>query len=133
MEKPDFISVTGDTLSGYYWDGREEHFTQKRYGRFADVIEEMGYPWAFTAGNHDSQGDMTRQQLSEFDRSYSWSMTQPNAKPDLHHEFNYMIPVYDENGEEIVFRNWYLDTGDRECLGVDGFSCVWPDQIDWFR
>lgn len=62
--------------------------------------------------------------------SYANSMTRPNAG-DLTHSFNYMIPVYDETGEEIVHRMWFLDTGDWECLGVVGYDCVHPDQIDW--
>lgn len=76
---------------------------------------------------------MTREQLSEFDRSYANSMTQPNAEEGLTHAFNYVLPVYDETGENVVFRNWYLDSGDHECLVVNGYSCVFPDQIKWFR
>lgn len=60
------------------------------------------------------------------------SLTKPNAEPNLTHAFNYVLEVYDENGEEVVFRNWFLDTGDSDCLGVPGHDCTWPDQNDWF-
>lgn len=60
-------------------------------------------------------------------------MTKPNAEPNLTHAFNYMLPIYDENGEDIATRLWFLDTGDHGCLGMSGYDCVHPDQVDWFR
>lgn len=30
-------------------------------------------------------------------------------------------------------RLWFLDTGDSDCMGVHGYDCVHPDQLDWFR
>lgn len=88
--------------------------------------------WAFTAGNHDSQADLTREEISEVDRSYNLSVTLPNAG-NLSHALNFMLPVYDQNGENIAFRLWFLDSGDEGCMGVHGYDCVMPDQIDWFR
>jgi hypothetical protein len=44
-----------------------------------------------------------------------------------------MIPIYDNAEENIVMRLWFLDTGDSECMGIHGYDCVRPDQIEWFR
>lgn len=79
-----------------------------------------------TAGNHDSQGDITREEVSEVDRSYNLSLTKPNAA-NISHSFNYWLPVYNSNGTEIAFRLWFIDSGDEGCLGTNGYDCVRPD------
>lgn len=89
-------------------------------------------PWALTAGNHDTQADLTREEISELDRSYSLSYTKPNAA-DISHSFNYILPVYDSKGENVIFRMWFLDSGEEGCMGINGYDCVRPDQIEWFR
>lgn len=67
------------------------------------------------------------------DRSFNYSLTQPNSRANLSHAFNYMLPVYDQQGNDVQFRLWFLDTGDSDCLGQWGYDCVRPDQIEWFR
>jgi len=110
------------------WDGKTKPWTQNCWDKMMSVVQEMGYNWASTAGNHDSQGDLTRSEVHEFDMTYDNALTAPNAG-DLTHSFNYVLPVYDEEGKEIVQRLWFLDTGDSECMGVGGYDCVHPDQI----
>jgi len=97
-EEPDLVVVTGDVVSGYMWDGVTTPWLAGQYQKMFDVITEMGYNWATTAGNHDSQGDLTRAQVSELDRSFANSLTLPNAA-DMTHSFNYVLPIYDESGE----------------------------------
>lgn len=80
-----------------------------------------------TAGNHDSQGDLTREQISELDRSFNLSLTRPNAK-NLTNAFNYVLPIYNAIETEIVYRLWFLDTGDEnQCFGWKGYDCIMPD------
>jgi hypothetical protein len=57
------------------------------------VLMEHGTYWATTAGNHDSEADLTREEISELDRSFPLSLTQPNAA-NISHAFNYMLPIY---------------------------------------
>ncbi len=44
-----------------------------------------------------------------------------------------MLPIYGQTSDEIKSRLWFLDTGDEDCLGIPGYGCVMPDQVDWFR
>lgn len=85
---------------------------------------EHGTYWATTAGNHDSEADLTREEISELDRSFNLSLTLPN-QANISHAFNYWLPVYDDNG--VSFRLWFLDTGHEDCLGVKGWDCILPD------
>ena len=89
--------------------------------------------WSLTAGNHDTQADLNREQVSELDRTYNLSLTLPNAA-NISHAFNYVLPVYDHTGTNILFRLWFLDSGeDNDCMGTGGYDCVRPDQVEWFR
>ena len=87
---------------------------------------DRGLNWAVTLGNHDAQGDLTRDQVSEFDRSFDLSMTLPN-QGNISHTTNYVLPVYGQTGEDVQIRLWFLDTGDSDCLNVPGYGCVMPD------
>jgi len=74
-EDPDVIIVTGDVVSGYAWDGQTRPWAAIQYAKMADVITAKGKYWATTAGNHDEEADLTREQISELDRSFSNSLT----------------------------------------------------------
>ena len=125
-EKPDLVVNTGDVFSGFYWDGKTRPWSSLQWDKMASVLTEEGYNWASTAGNHDSQGDLSRSEIHDYDMTYDMSLTKPNAG-DLSHSFNYVLPVYDENGESVVHRLWFLDTGDMGCLDQTGYDCVRRD------
>ena len=98
----------------------------------AQVLIEKGHYWATTAGNHDEEGDLNRAEISELDRSYNMSLTKPNMA-NISHSFNYYLPIYDKDGNDISFRLWFLDTGHEDCLNQKRWGCVHPDQVEWFR
>ena len=74
-EKPDLAVVTGDVISGNKWDKKTEGWAGQQYKKMTDVMTDMRQHWAFTAGNHDCEADLNREQLSEFDRSFEYSLT----------------------------------------------------------
>eukprot|EP00347_Sterkiella_histriomuscorum_P007757 403347672 len=131
-EKPDLVVFTGDIVSGNVWDGNEGWFAHQ-YQKIVQVMNEFKVYWASTAGNHDSEGDLTREEISELDRSYEYSLTRPN-QGNISMAFNYQIPVYDGSGTNIVTRLWFIDSGASSgCFNKKGYDCVREDQIDWFR
>ncbi len=99
LEKPDLAIVTGDVVSGYAWDGKTPGWYAKHYDKLAQVMKDKNMYWAMTAGNHDTQADLNRQQVSDLDRTYDLSITKPNAR-NLSHAFNYLHEVYDAEGNE---------------------------------
>ena len=132
QEQPDIAIVTGDVVSGYAWDYWTRPWAEHHYTNFTKVLTKHGTYWATTAGNHDTQADLTREQVSALDRSFNFSLTLPN-QGNMTHSFNYWLPVYDQNGTDIQFRLWFLDTGDEWCFYTYGYDCVRPDQLEWFR
>ncbi|CDW83053.1 metallophosphoesterase [Stylonychia lemnae] len=133
LEQPDLVVVTGDVVSGYEWDDKSQGFFASNYGKMTSVLEELNVHWAFTAGNHDTEGDLNRAQVSYHDQSFSLSLTRPNAA-NISYEHNYVIPVYNQNGSKIEFRLWFLDSGyESNCRGLQGYDCIQEDQINWYR
>jgi hypothetical protein len=89
-------------------------------------MRDANMNWAFTAGNHDTQADLTRDEVSEVDRSYDLSWTLPNAA-NISHSCNYFLPVMNKDGDAEELRLWFLDSGEEGCMGVGGYDCVMPD------
>ncbi|CDW88220.1 metallophosphoesterase [Stylonychia lemnae] len=132
-EKPEMVFISGDAVSGYAWDKNTTGWFDYQFRKLERVLAEFKMPWAFTAGNHDAEGDYDRQQISNLIRSFENSVTLPNAGK-LSHEFNYVLPVYSNDGKNIEFRLWSIDTGaSYGCMGSHGYDCVRDDQIQWFR
>lgn len=77
-EKPDIVVNTGDVVSGYAWDKVHSPFTSKHYAKLQEVFEGTGIKYLSTAGNHEEDADMTREEVYELDRSLNSSMTQDN-------------------------------------------------------
>jgi len=124
QEKPDFVVFTGDVNSAY--ESHEPGWVATYWTKAVQPMVDRGLNWAVTLGNHDAQGDLTRDQVSEFDRSFDLSMTLPN-QGNISHTTNYVLPVYGQTGEDVQIRLWFLDTGDSDCLNVPGYGCVMPD------
>ncbi len=59
-ESPELVVVTGDIISGNKWDKKTPQWSEKQYKKLTSVLTEHKQPWAFTAGNHDCEGDITR-------------------------------------------------------------------------
>lgn len=131
QEKPDFVVHTGDVMSA--WESTGPGWVKEKWTFAMQPMVDRGLNWAVTLGNHDSQGDLTRDEISEFDRSFPLSMTQPNAMGDQGKTTNYVLNVLGQTGEDVKFRMWFLDTGGWDCLGSAGYGCVWPEQVEWFR
>lgn len=70
QEMPDLAIITGDVISGYMWDKKTQGWAAEQYKNLTNLLTEKGVYWATTAGNHDSEGDLTREEISELDRSF---------------------------------------------------------------
>ena len=69
--------------------------------------------------------------------SYNLSLTRPNARANLSHSFNYVVPIYNKNStsgaNDTILRLWFLDAGDVGCFSPydDGYDCIRFDQLKW--
>jgi len=121
------VFFTGDAISGYGWDGKTKGWFEYQFNKIDAVMQEFKTPYAYTAGNHDTEGELNRTQISKLITQYNLSVTLPNAA-NISHDFNYVLPVYSNNGKNIEFRLWSIDTGESYgCMGSHGYDCVRED------
>lgn len=137
-EQPDFVAVTGDSVSAYSQDDEScisEGGVANCYASSVRAMIEANVPWAFTIGNHDEEGDLTREQLLKHDMSYALSMSQmgPNTTNGYS---NYVLHVFGSSSASsntVITNLYFMDTGNRGCMGVKGWGCLAPSQVEWYR
>ena len=130
LENPDLVIITGDMVSGYAWDGSESWYSPLHY-RYTQPMRTRSIPWALTLGNHDSEADLSGDEILRLDSKMELSLTVPGPSY-LNHSSNYYVPVTRQG--RLVFLLWMLDSGNRNhCLGMHGYDCVHSDQLEWLR
>lgn len=92
----------------------------------------MNQKYMYIQGNHDSQADLNRRQVTELDLTGSESLTKEGPS-DIHGSTNYVKAVYDSKGEKKLFYLWAFDSMSDDCEGVGGWGCVYPDQVQWYN
>lgn len=129
-EKPDLITISGDFVSGYAYNGTAGWFEdQFNYG--IQPIIDSNISWAYLLGNHDDQADWNRTQIINHAMSLQNSLT--NKGPiNIGGVSNYVLTIYNLNNKPIA-NIWYLDSLDTNCYDVNGWGCVEFTTVEWYR
>eukprot|EP00128_Syssomonas_multiformis_P008322 Colp12_sorted_trinity150504_noHs@31960 len=131
-EKPDLVVMTGDMVSGYAWSHLTRNWFKSLWPKIVQPMIDNDVKWAFAFGNHDDQGDYTREQILELDAAYNLSLTQ-RGPDDVSGGTHYVLPIYSSKDESVKTNLYMFDSGDNNCEGVKGWGCVNPDQVEWYR
>ena len=59
-ERPEMVFFTGDAISGYGWDKKTSGWFKYQFGKLDAIMQEFNVPYAYTAGNHDTEGELNR-------------------------------------------------------------------------
>jgi len=132
MEDADVIAMTGDMVSGYDWDKKTPGFYVSLWKEWTKPIDETQVPYFYLLGNHDSQGDLDRRQIMEVDMKHPLSMSEMTDE-SIQGASNYVLPIYEPEGKEVVFYLWVFDSGSDDCEGVTGANCIGSSQIQWYK
>ncbi len=132
IELPDLVILTGDMLSA----GRCRDAVQSMK-QVADIFETSGQQWASTFGNHDDEGDATREQLAEIQMTFSTCLTQigPSTVTGIG---NYVLPIASFYTDRKVPTDnpaallYFLDSGSYAPTNIGGYDWVRRDQIGWY-
>jgi hypothetical protein len=123
---PDLVVITGDAVSGYSWNGKDQDFYKSHWHSWTKSMRRLEIPYAYTFGNLDDGADLTRKQIIELDKRHPYSyMMAEHGKSD------YYLPIYSSNGQSVTAVLWMFDTMDENCMGVPNtWGCF--EDLDWY-
>eukprot|EP01112_Ceratiomyxa_fruticulosa_P018381 TRINITY_DN5865_c0_g1_i2.p1 TRINITY_DN5865_c0_g1~~TRINITY_DN5865_c0_g1_i2.p1 ORF type:complete len:347 (-),score=55.31 TRINITY_DN5865_c0_g1_i2:142-1182(-) len=130
QEKPNLVVFTGDVITGNNIIDNATDY----WGQAISTLVELNIPWCIVFGNHDdlaSGVNGTRQDLMAFDTSHNLSYSQFGPS-NISGVSNYLLPIYTPDLKNIATMIYLLDSGDSDCMGVDGWGCVATDQVEWY-
>ena len=122
---PDMIVVTGDITS--------EHDNLTAIKKFCEYIEPKKIPWAFTFGNHDAEGEVSKEEISDYLETLEYCIYE-RGDENITGMGHYYYTIHDENGNAVMSlimmdSNMYPD----ESLGVEGYDKFHDDQVQWYK
>lgn len=138
--QPDLVVLGGDNVAGgsCLTDG----LTAVAIDRFMSIFEEAGVSVAMVYGNHDAEGLATREDQMTMYEKYDCFVG--CAGEDLTGCGNYNVPIYSNNGEDILYNLWMIDSlsynepeewffeKNFQENDLGGYGAVHKDQIDWY-
>lgn len=135
---PDFVIVTGDLV----FPMGIMSFSLNNNApimQFANFMRNVGIPWAFTYGNHDTESlaTLNREEVDELFKSLSYKTSRnllyPYVQPDIYGRSNQMIEVKNKDGSMrqalfLIDSNDYIESG-----GINEYDYIHDDQVEWYE
>ncbi len=135
--RPDLVVVTGDLTFPVGYASFSFNNTAP-VQQFAAFMRNLGIPWAFTYGNHDTESyaATSGEVLDDLYQRLSWKTSKtllyPYTQPDITGRSNQLIELRNPDGSLnqglfLIDSNAY--TGD----GFNKYDFIHDDQVDWYR
>lgn len=129
-ESPDLVVYSGDIIDSskkYRANNPEESFEY-----FINFLNELAYPVAITFGNHDSEDQISRDDLRNMCDEKLNCHSEKNEIYLTNDRENYVIEIKDtdDNIKNLIFM---LDSGDYEKPEYSYYAWINHDQISWFN
>ncbi len=137
--QPDFIVVTGDIA---YVNG----FTQflvpvghtdnlKAMTKFAEYMETFEIPWAATLGNHDQEGDYSREDIGNYLSSLQYCVFE-NGPEDIMGYGNYAVNILNSDGTlntSLIMMDSNSYRNPDDLTGKSKADSIHDDQVEWYE
>lgn len=141
-EKPQLVVLNGDLISGDQYKAGDiiDHVD-----RIVKPIAERRLPWASTYGNHDSNYNLSRDQMFSREKKYNGSYTERMVNGAIAGVTNYYLPVYagDDGCDATRSDNdcvpelllWFFDSRGGHYYRTHKGQPNWVDTsvVDWFK
>ena len=135
--RPDLVIVTGDLCFPMGVMSFSFNNTAP-VQQFAAFMRNVGIPWAFTYGNHDTEKMSFTDQtgLNELYLSLSYDISKnllyPYTQPDAWGRNNQLIEVRNSDGtlNQALF---LIDSNAYTGEGLNKYDFIHDDQVDWYK
>ena len=135
--RPNFVIVTGDlcfpmgVMSMSFNNSAPVH-------QFAAFMRNVGIPWAFTYGNHDTESlaSMKKEDLEEVYKALSFktsgNLLYPYVQPRITGRNNQLIEVRNPDGK-LNTALFLIDSNAYTGEGFNTYDYIHDDQVDWYE
>ena len=135
--QPDLVIVTGDLSLPLGIMSMSFNNSAPVYA-FASFMRNIGIPWAFTYGNHDTESfaSMNKKDLDALFRALSFktsgTLLYPYRQPAITGRNNQLIRIENEDGtlRQALF---LLDSNAYTGKGLNDYDYIRDDQVAWYR
>lgn len=122
-ERPDLVVFTGDVVTGSPAEGM--------WRRLLDTMTARKVPFCVVLGNHDSEQDISRQQIGRIVTSYPGSLNTLDAAGEL---ADRELEIFGSGSQRPALLLYCLDSHSESLLdGIDGYDWFRPEQVEWLR
>lgn len=130
MTEPDLVVLGGDNIAGF---GSGFTSTVKiAISRFMNIFEERGIKVAAVFGNHDDEGQATKQDMMAMYEKYD-CFVGCTGFTDGERVGNYNLPIRSSDGSHDAFNIWLVDSGTyRNLNDEEGYAAVNKATLDWY-
>lgn len=123
QEKPDFIVLTGDIVTG--------GDALATWSRILDSLASFKTPFCIVYGNHDPERKLTRKEMSRPIVSTPYSLNRLNSAEEL---ADVELEVLASQGDQPALLLYCMDSHDYSTIkSVKGYGWFTTDQIEWLR
>ncbi|MDE7327531.1 MAG: metallophosphoesterase family protein [Lachnospiraceae bacterium] len=134
--EPDLVVVTGDLTFPMGIMSMSLN-NSAPVGQFAAFMRNIGIPWAFTYGNHDTESLATTSEegLDSLYQSLSYktsgTLLYPYVQPDISGRNNQLIEIRNRDGS-LMQALFLIDSNTYTGEGLNVYDYIHDDQVDWY-
>lgn len=133
VENPDLIVLTGDNINSTA--GKKKSTAKSTINSVMSIFEDYGIPVAIVFGNHDTEGDVSRQTQMEWYEKFDCFIG--CAGEDFNNDTcgTYYVPLYSSaDANDMIFNLWMIDSGaDNTENDLEGYAATTKAQIEWYK
>lgn len=130
-QKPDLIIFTGDVI--YSMNDHGTKNPKESFKQFITFINNLEVPSAVTFGNHDSEENITRQELRDIYQKYAIHQAKKKHVFLVENRENYILELIDSKTDQVKQILYIIDSGDYSNTDYSYYAWVLSEQIEWFK
>lgn len=127
MERPDLVVITGDLIWSLSVSDPLEAIQ-----RAVAPVQASGVPWVFVFGNHDAEGEVSRQTLMEYLIHHNDHCLAIAGPTNITGTGNYVLTIKESEHDRDAAILYFMDSGSYANDQVGGYEWIHWDQINWY-